>query len=112
MEPSPLNQALAVNLAHHMHEQSLTQMALAKRCGVGQTTISLYLSPERRVSGKDGRPGSAKLTEVEMLAKALKVAPWELIRPFDTAEREAYRRVEEAYRTLNAGRHLGKPRKS
>jgi hypothetical protein len=49
------------------------------RCG--QTTISLYLSPDRRKPGKDGKAGSAKLTEVEMLARALEVEPWELLRP-------------------------------
>lgn len=47
----------------------------------GQTTISLYLSPDRRKPGKDGKAGSAKLTEVEMLARALEVEPWELLRP-------------------------------
>jgi len=100
MQASELNQALAANLAHYMRVQSLTQSALAKRCGVAQTTISLYLSPERRTPGRDGRPGSAKLTEVEMLAHALAVPAWELIRPFCGAERDAYRRIEEAYRIL------------
>jgi len=100
MQASELNQALAANLAYYMRVQSLTQSALAKRCGVAQTTISLYLSPDRRTLGKDGRPGSAKLTEVEMLAHALSVPAWELIRPFCSAEREAYRRIEEAYRIL------------
>jgi len=100
MQASELNQALAANLAYYMRVQSLTQSALAKRCGVAQTTISLYLSPERRTLGKDGRPGSAKLTEVEMLAHALAVPAWELIRPFLGAERDAYRRIEEAYRIL------------
>jgi len=111
MQPSPLNQALAVNLAHYMHAKKLTQTALAKRCGVAQTTISLYLSPERRNPGKDGRPGSAKLTEVEMLAGALGVAPWELIRPFETGEREAYTRIEAAYKALAAGISIGNSNK-
>lgn len=78
MPESSLNQILADNLALHMEKKGLKQMALAKKCGVGQTTISLYLSPDRR---KPGKAGSAKLTEVEMLARALEVEPWELLRP-------------------------------
>ncbi|WP_315531536.1 helix-turn-helix transcriptional regulator [Delftia acidovorans] len=81
MPESSLNQILADNLALHMEKKGLKQMALAKKCGVGQTTISLYLSPDRRKPGKDGKAGSAKLTEVEMLARALEVEPWELLRP-------------------------------
>lgn len=100
MNVSPLNQALAENLAHHMEKKGLTQMALAKKCGVAQTTISLYLSPSRRKEGKDAKPGSAKLTEVEMLANALDVEPWELVRPLDGVQREVYEKIEAAYRVL------------
>lgn len=100
MNVSPLNQALAENLAHHMEKHGLTQMALAKKCGVAQTTISLYLNPERRKEGKDAKPGSAKLTEVEMLAVALDVEPWELVRPLDGVQREVYGRIEAAYKLL------------
>lgn len=100
MNVSPLNQALAENLAHHMAKKNLTQMALAKKCGVAQTTISLYLSPGRRKEGKDAKPGSAKLTEVEMLAEALDVEPWELVRPLDGVQREVYEKIEAAYRAL------------
>ena len=54
---------------------------LAKLCGVGQTTISLYLNPERRNLGCEGKAGSAKLTEVERLATALGLEPWVLLCP-------------------------------
>ncbi|MBB6578452.1 transcriptional regulator with XRE-family HTH domain [Comamonas odontotermitis] len=101
MKTSPLNQALADNLAYHMEKRGLTQMALAKKCGIGQTTISLYLNPERRKQGKDAKPGSAKLTEVEMLANALDVEPWELVRPLDGIQRLVYERIEEAYKALS-----------
>lgn len=100
MEVSPLNLALAENLSHYMKKKGLTQMALAKRCGIGQTTISLYLAPERRKPGKDAKPGSAKLTEVEMLASALEVEPWELVRPTSDAQRELWERFEAAYQAL------------
>ena len=101
MQVSPLNQALADNLAYHMDKRGLTQMALANKCGIGQTTISLYLKPERRKPGKDAKPGSAKLTEVEMLAGALEVEPWELVRPMDGVQREVYEKIEEAYKALH-----------
>ena len=100
MQVSALNQALAENLEHHMSQKGLKQMALAKKCGVGQTTISLYLHPERRKLGKDGKAGSAKLTEVEMLAEALEVEPWELLRPLDGIQREVYERIGAAYKML------------
>lgn len=97
---SPLNRALAGNLAHHMEKRGLTQMALAKKCGVAQTTISLYLSPERRNPGKEGKPGSAKLTEVEMLASALEVQAWELLWPLDKKQREVYEKIAASYSAL------------
>lgn len=100
MNVSPLNKALAENLHHHMEKQGLNQTSLAKKCGVAQTTISLYLHPERRKEGKDAKPGSAKLTEVEMLAQALDVEPWELVRPLDGVQREVYAKIEAAYRVL------------
>lgn len=109
MDFSPLNQTLAANLAHHMERRGLTQMALAKKCGIGQTTISLYLSPERRKPGKDAKPGSAKLTEVEMLASALEIEPWELLRPFDGMQREVYERIEAAYKALQSNPHVDPP---
>lgn len=100
MNQSPLNQALADNLARLMEMKELKQMALAKKCGVAQTTISLYLNPDRRKPGKDGKAGSAKLTEVEMLATALEVEPWELLRPMTGAQRDVYERIEAAYKAL------------
>lgn len=100
MQRMPINQALAENLAHYMKKRGLVQAALASKCGVGQTTISLYLHPERRKPGKDGKPGSAKLTEVEMLADVLEVDPWELIRPMSTTQRVAYEQIEAAYKAL------------
>ena len=102
MSASPLNQALAVNLAYHMERKGLKQMALAKKCGVAQTTISNYLNPERRKPGKDGKAGSAKLTEVEMLATALDVEPWELLRPMDGRQHEVYEKIEAAYKALSS----------
>lgn len=80
-----LNETLAANLARLMERKGWTQAALAKQSGVGQTTISLYLNPERRQPSKSGKIPSAKLSEVESLAIAVGVEPWELLRPAPVA---------------------------
>ncbi|WP_429942000.1 XRE family transcriptional regulator [Achromobacter xylosoxidans] len=81
MSRPTLNETLAANLARLMDRRGWTQAALAKQSGVGQTTISLYLNPERRQPSKSGKIPSAKLTEVESLANAVGVEPWELLKP-------------------------------
>lgn len=85
MSRPTLNETLAANLARHMERRGWTQAALAKQSGVGQTTISLYLNPERRQPSKSGKIPSAKLSEVESLASAVGVEPWELLRPLPPA---------------------------
>lgn len=100
MDVSPLNSTLAANLRALMDKHGLTQKELSAKCGVAQTTISLYLNPDRRKPGKDGKPGSAKLTEVEMLANAFNAQPWELLRPLTPTERSAYEKIEAAFREL------------
>lgn len=109
MQRTPINQALAENLDHYMRKKGWVQKTLAAKCGVGQTTISLYLHPERRKLGKDGKPGSAKLTEVEMLADVLEVDPWELIRPLSPTQRAAYEQIEAAYKALLPMKETGVP---
>lgn len=79
-----LNQVLAENLRAKM-EGAWTQSSLSKKSGVGQTTISLYLAPERRSTSSTGREPSAKLAEVEKLADALGCAPLALL-----TDRDAY----------------------
>lgn len=101
MAAEPINDVLATNLAHFMAKRGLTQAALASKCGVGQTTVSLYLDPSRRKIGARGKPPSAKLSEVEMLAKALSVEVWELLRHLTPAEREAYEQIEKVYNLMN-----------
>ncbi|WP_087864368.1 helix-turn-helix domain-containing protein [Comamonas thiooxydans] len=60
-------------------------MALAQKSGVAQTTISNYLNPGRRGTGKSGKAASAKLTELELLAEALGVEAWTLIQPIKSS---------------------------
>lgn len=86
---APINQVLADNLSRLMRERELTQMALAAKAGMGQTTVSLYLSPERRAAGKSGKEPSAKLSEVQRLADALGVELWRLLQPQPNAAQPA-----------------------
>ena len=68
------NEILARNIDSLMKKQGMVQTVLSKRSGVAQTTISLYLNPERRQPSKTGKIPSAKLTEVEAIATALNVS--------------------------------------
>lgn len=89
-----LNQILAENLSYFMTKIGMTQAQLGRAADMGQTTVSLYLNPQRRLTGKSGKEPSAKLAEVQRLAKALQVEPWELLRPLTQAQREFYRSME------------------
>ncbi len=73
------NEILAKNIESLMKSKGLVQSALSKKSGVAQTTVSLYLNPDRRQPSKTGKIPSAKLTEVEALAKALDVSLVQLL---------------------------------
>lgn len=101
MEEKPINDVLAANLAHFMGERKLTQMALAAKTGMGQTTVGLYLHPERRKISATGKVPSAKLSEVDAIARVLGVEIWQLLRPLTPSQRIAYKAIEEAFAALN-----------
>lgn len=107
MTVSTANQTLADNLRALMEEAGLKQKGLEARCGVKQTTISLYLRPEDRTAGKDGKAGSAKLTEVEQIAQAFGLQAWELLRPQGAggirAENEFERQLLDLFRKIPPG---------
>jgi len=86
MSKPTLNEILATNLARLMDKTGHKQASLAQASGVGQTTISLYLNPARRQPSKSGKVPSAKFGEVEALADALGVMPWDLLRPDDNGD--------------------------
>jgi transcriptional regulator with XRE-family HTH domain len=101
MAKLPINEVLAVNLAHFMKEKGFTQSSLGRRAGIAQRTIGNYLKPElRQAESKSGKAASAKLTEVEKIAEGLGVEVWELLRPITPQEREFYRQIEESFNKL------------
>jgi hypothetical protein len=55
------------------------QMKLAKAAKVAQTSISLMLAPGRRMTGKAGKPGSPKLSQIEAVAGAFGLEAWQLL---------------------------------
>lgn len=81
--------------------QIRTQSQLAKLSGVAQRTISNYLSPGNRVKGAPGKPPSAKLSEVEQIARALDIETWDLLRELRPGEREFYDQIKSAYNNLH-----------
>jgi transcriptional regulator with XRE-family HTH domain len=93
MPKVPIVEVFAACLRHHMTDRGVTQAELAKRSGIGQTTISLYLRPEARGGTVSGKTGSPTLANVEALADALGVEVWELLRVVTPAERELLRAV-------------------
>ncbi|WP_421885185.1 helix-turn-helix domain-containing protein [Methylibium sp.] len=94
MAPIPITSILATNLKHFMKARELTQAGLAKACNLGQTTISLYLNPSNRKDTATGREASPTLARVQVLADALEVELWELLRPLTQSQRDLLRSVE------------------
>lgn len=95
-----INEVIAKNLAFFMEERGMNQTKLAAASGVAQTTISLYLDPDRRQPSKSGKNPSAKVTELTQLAIALGIEAWQLMRDISPEEREFYARLEAAYKQL------------
>lgn len=96
----PPAQIIAESLAHYMRLRDVNQSALAKLSGVGQTTISLYLHPERRMSGKSGKMPSPNVTDLGLLATALGIESWQLMHDAGPEERAFYDKIAEAYQAM------------
>jgi transcriptional regulator with XRE-family HTH domain len=107
MAKESLTQIFARNLAAAMAEfdsgRGISQNQLAKDSGVGQTTISLYLYPQRRAATGGKSPPGPTLERVALLAKILHIEPYLLLHPDmqrARREQEMYRKIEEEYRQL------------
>lgn len=91
MEQKSINEVLAANLKEAMEAKGWKQARLSKESGVAQTTISLYLSPDRRKPSASGKIPSGKLAEVEAMARALGLEYWELLMPMGEEQRQLLR---------------------
>ena len=108
MKKSTVNEALARNLKAWMEAKGMKQEQLASKSKVGQTTISLYLSPDRRKPGATGKIPSAKVGEIESLAEALGCRFADLVSdghdeahdawPFADIDRSRFDRLSEKHR--------------
>lgn len=100
MQRKPINQVFADNLAALMSKRGINQSELSVLSKVSQKTVSNYLNPQQRTTGSKGKVPSAKLAELEMIADALKVDCWQLLRPLDADQRKAYDALEIAFKAL------------
>lgn len=99
-KPLPINEVVARNLDYWMKQTGIKQAALAEKAGVSQKTISNYLKPGQRAEGTTGKEPSAKLAELDKIAKALHVEVWQLTRQMSQRERTMYAAIEKAYAEL------------
>jgi transcriptional regulator with XRE-family HTH domain len=74
MQQTHLNQALARALDKLMRDRGISNNELGKRAKIAPNTIANYRRIEPAFTSK-GKPQSAKLTEIEMIAAALDVNP-------------------------------------
>lgn len=95
-----VNSTLADNLEYFMGEKGWNQSDLARASKVSQRSISNYLNPTRRDPTGSGKESSAKLVEISMIAAALGVEIWELVREMTPSERAFYKHIEAAFRDL------------
>lgn len=100
MPEKSINEVVAENLAYWMGQAGMSQTALAEKAGVSQKTISNYLNPGQRTEGSTGKQPSAKLTELDRIARALSVQVWQLTREMSERERKLYEAIEKAYNDL------------
>lgn len=99
---------LARNLKQLMDDflPPLSQNALAKKSGVGQTSIGLMLEPEKRLPTKSGKVPSPTLAQIEKVAAVFGKEPWQLLHPnpgqapLSDAERRRYAAFESAMKQL------------
>jgi predicted transcriptional regulator len=78
-----LNQRLALNLSRLMSDQELSASSLGKLARIAPNTVGNYLkaaSGEADTTPSRGRERSAKLTEIERIATALRVDAIALLR--------------------------------
>lgn len=84
----------------HMKRLKLTESALGEKAGVSPRTVGNFLRPEKREISASGKVPSGKLTELEMIAKALGVSFVDLVQDQTPEAREQQARVQLAMQLL------------
>jgi transcriptional regulator with XRE-family HTH domain len=111
MPKKTANQILAENLARYMGAAKLSALALSKQAGVAANTIGNYLDTEPAVTST-GKERSAKLAEVERLARALGVSVVDLLTEHSEGNLPAFTVVGEEAEFLRALGDLGPERQA
>ena len=73
-----------------------SNVSLAKKSGVAESTIRNYLSPAKREAGKSGKEPSAKVTELAQIADALGIQVSDLVTDLTDEERQRRRTHTQA----------------
>lgn len=89
----------------HMKRLKLTESALGEKAGVSPRTVGNFLRPEKREISASGKVPSGKLTELEMIAKALGVSFVDLVQDQTPEAREQQARVQLAMQLLAGVAH-------
>ena len=100
MAQTTINQTVAHALAYYMAKAGWNESQLGKAAGVSPRTVGNFLHPEARVSGSRGKEPSGKLTELALIAQALRIDVADLVTSMSEAEREQRRRLAAAARIL------------
>lgn len=106
----PITQVVAEAIAYYMQTQDppLKEAALGDAAGVSPRTVGNFLRPEKRQPGASGKTPSGKLTELEMIAKALRVSVADLVVDVSPEARAERQRITQAIAILTApGNSLG-----
>lgn len=112
MATKTLNQTLGENLKALMDDRGLSANVLGKRAGLAPNTVGNYLKAGLRdpdTMPTTGKERSAKLTEVEMLARALGVSPLSLLTDPDVLAQQARSIAEVLTRGLTASSRAAAP---
>ncbi len=100
MAQTTINQTVANALAYYMAKAGMTEAQLGRAAGVSPRTVGNFLRPEARVTGSRGKEPSGKLTELALIAHALRIDVSDLVSNLSDIEREERRRLTLAARIL------------
>jgi hypothetical protein len=99
---------LARNLKALMEDSDLfgTQMSIARKSGVAQTSVGFMLNPDKRQPSKSGRLPSPTVENVEKVAKVFGKEAWQLLHPdpatapLNASERSLYEKLMRSVQDL------------